>query len=195
MANVMGNKKTTGIKKALKDVIIDFLKSLITVLLTFIGKFLWNVYGAAVLLVLSLSLVGFAKWLNIPVTLPAYIVSLIVVGGMAVTLIIVIISRNAHERTKSVKFQGLLWLIDNKGNIVGPKCLKCKSNIENDSNLEKQLDIVTHVLFGQRPQYSLKCSRGHPVILDRSISELRDEVRTQFFTVDNVDKENEGQRV
>jgi len=119
-------KKTNLLKIAFIELPVEITKTIIVAILGFIVKFVWNIYGAIVLALLSFALLGLLKWLQIPIKLPVYFLLVLVVVSIFFTIVLQWMTKKMRARTHLVMFEGLGWRIDNSGIIIGPICPNCR---------------------------------------------------------------------
>ena len=185
----MEKKSNLKTGKALSSFLQNYFKKATEILLAFIAKVFWNIYGASIILTLSIALIGLANWLKIPITIPTYAI------GIAVFIIIVgilsaqKISKKIRGRLShsSVLYKGLLWEYDKFVNITGPLCPDCKKPLSISGNgFNEQFENAADVIFGQKPIYVYKCPCGSmfnqsmsPTELVRAVSDLLQEENHQ----------------
>jgi hypothetical protein len=165
----MSKKTKINFRKAIDVLLQDYLKDIIKSLLVLSGKTIWNIYGASILLVLSAVFLGFASWLKIPITLPAYVVAISIVTIILGVLIFQKLHMGLKAKQNNIIYEELLWEIDTYNNILGPSCPKCKEKMIVASD---QHANTTNLFFGQPPEYTFTCRCGHQVKRNKSTSEM-----------------------
>lgn len=152
------------IKDAVKKIFVDGIAAAII----WAVNSLWgNIFGASVLALLLVGLSRFIIFLQIPVTLPAYIVAIFIVVVMVLGLIVS--RRSQYLKKRRDLFSGFSWLRSPTGEPLGPLCPLCDSIIESDGFESTDNGMI----------YRYKCSKcDYKVNLDWSPHELKNRVRT-----------------
>ncbi|MCX6064947.1 MAG: hypothetical protein NT121_04235 [Chloroflexi bacterium] len=106
-------------------------------------------------------LIFILKWLQFPISLPAYAIALI--------FLLFILSGRSYKnlrpklavlvsRLKEETLYGLLWKIDKDKNLTGPLCPTCHSIIIFPTNFKKQAEDIGDFLLGTESIYTYRCS-------------------------------------
>lgn len=165
--------------KTADGILQEFLKNTLWELLTFIVKIVWNWYGMSILLLLTTSSLFLLNLLTIRI--PLYIPIVIFLMIIFVLFISQRIRKLLLEKSRSIKHYDLLWRI-RKGNIIlGPFCPKCEETIDYKYN---QYTSATNAIFGKDPEYLFTCICGYQVILNKSSSAIKLDIRKTYLKLD-----------
>ena len=165
-------KIAKAIKQGWEKFLIDGVKRIIEWLV----KVIWNWIGISVLVLISSALLVLAKWLAIPISVPAYLVAITIAVLFLGALLVARYKKALAEERQFEFWEGFAWRLSEKG-VAGPFCPKCYGVIACESeqgDLDEQLSGVADLFLGGTSSYVYFCQQcDFKAEKDLSLSELQ----------------------
>jgi hypothetical protein len=163
-------KQNNKFLQAITSLFQDFLKDGTKALISFLFTNILNITGTSIILVALGILLSFLRWLEIPITIPVFLLLITVLVPVAAILGFQrLYKKRQSQRVIRVHSDGIEFVSRRQDNTILPVCPKCRSEMLEICNEE---DNAARVIFGQQPRYIYVCKCGHQIVSSVSLSDL-----------------------